>query len=526
MQDPKRLSVFLLAFCLVFSLPFLMRPAAAESVWTLCRGGSPVGVVPIEKKGTVVLAAADVVAKVLRLQVEEERNEKLLIESHGRTLSLVDGSSAGFLDGSVVAFQNAVLHQEGHWWLDEHSLLSAFQSLLGNEARTTPLNWKKAGEPTPKTLSSKARIKGIRWGLQKDEIRAVVDLDEGVVVSVERQPGRIDVSASAVSGPDLSGLSSPWPDKVSVKATFLENRTILSFAYKTKRVKTSAMGSPSRFVLDFTDSAEAVTASIPQIPTYLPVQSAPPSFQTQVQGEGGLGEKSSSISNPIPQRGKKYVVVIDAGHGGNDPGAIGNGIQEKRINLEVALRLADRLRQMGFETRLTRTDDRFLKLGERTELANDWHADVFVSLHCNALPPGNQAQGIEIYLMALPTDQDALRLAQIENRDIVNSGKVDPSDKRTQLLLKILGDMQLHNKISESTTLAECLFRYGQSGGLPMKRVAQAPFYVLRDAAMPAVLVEMGFITDPTEAKLLASAEYQDKIARVIASGLASYLAP
>lgn len=525
MQDPKRFLGFLLAFCWVSLLPFLVRPAVAESTWTLCRGGSPVGAVPIEKKGAAVLVAADAAAKVLRLQVEEGRDEKLLIEFQGRTLSLVDGSSAGFLDGSVVAFQNAVLHRDGHWWLDERSLLSAFQSLLGNAARTTPLSWKKEGEATQKSLSSKPRIKGIRWGLQKDGIRAVIDLDEGVVVSVERQPGRIDVSASAASGPDLGGLSSPWPDKVSVKATFLENRTILSFAYKTKRVKTSAMGSPSRFVLDFIDSAEALSASISP-PAALPVQPISPSFQTQGQTGGGLEGKSPSTSGPIPQKGKRCVVAIDAGHGGNDPGAMGNGIQEKRINLEVALRLADRLRQMGFETRLTRSDDRFLKLGERTELANDWHADIFVSLHCNALPPGNHAQGIEIYLMALPTDQDALRLAQIENRDIVTSGKVDPSDKRTQLLLKILGDMQLHNKISESTTLAECLFRCGQSGGLPMKRVAQAPFYVLRDAAMPAVLVEMGFITDPTEAKRLASAEYQDKIARVLASGLASYLAP
>jgi N-acetylmuramoyl-L-alanine amidase len=128
--------------------------------------------------------------------------------------------------------------------------------------------------------------------------------------------------------------------------------------------------------------------------------------------------------------------------------------------------------------------------------------------------------------MALPTDKDALNLAKIENREYLEdrTGGSAASDRRTELLLKILGDMQQNNKINESTVVAERLFAEGFKAGLPMKRVAQAPFFVLRGAAMPAVLLEMGFITNASEAKLLAQPGYQQKIADAMANGVYSYL--
>ena len=127
-----------------------------------------------------------------------------------------------------------------------------------------------------------------------------------------------------------------------------------------------------------------------------------------------------------------------------------------------------------------------------------------------------------------PTDKDALNLAKIENREYVE-GKAAANnnaevDKRTELLLRILGDMQQNNKINESTELAEALFKAGNGNSLPMKRVAQAPFFVLRGAGMPAVLLETGFVTNETEAKLLAHPGYQERIAKAMAAGVADYL--
>ena len=133
---------------------------------------------------------------------------------------------------------------------------------------------------------------------------------------------------------------------------------------------------------------------------------------------------------------------------------------------------------------------------------------------------------MEIYLMALPTDKDAMELALLENRELVenNGDSVKAADKKTQMLLNILGNMQQNAKISESTGFAEFLFNAGKAGSLKMRRVAQAPFFVLRGAAMPAVLIELGFLTDKQEAKLLSSEEYQKKMANALARGIQEYI--
>jgi len=126
--------------------------------------------------------------------------------------------------------------------------------------------------------------------------------------------------------------------------------------------------------------------------------------------------------------------------------------------------------------------------------------------------------------MALPTDKDAMRLALVENRELGNNNTVQDADAKTNLLLKILGDMEQNAKISQSTSLAESLFNTGRSLGLPMSRVAQAPFFVLRGAAMPAVLVEMGYLTEPEDRRLLNDPVFVDRLMRSLVSGMSSYL--
>jgi len=220
---------------------------------------------------------------------------------------------------------------------------------------------------------------------------------------------------------------------------------------------------------------------------------------------------------------------VDAGHGGHDPGAVGNSLREKDINLKAALQLAERLKRLGLDVRLTRGDDRYLKLAERTAIANNANADIFVSLHCNALPRGKHASGVELYLMAEPSDKDAMDLAVYENRELSGQGQNTSeaeaaADARTKLLLKILGDMQQNDKISESTTLAEFLYKRAQGAGLSLRKVRQAPFFVLRGAGMPAVLVEMGYITEQKDAKLLNTESYRGKMMDNIAAGILDYV--
>lgn len=230
----------------------------------------------------------------------------------------------------------------------------------------------------------------------------------------------------------------------------------------------------------------------------------------------------------VPKTNQKPIVVIDAGHGGHDPGAVGNGLREKDINLKATLELGKILAAKGVDVRYTRTTDVYLKLAQRTEIANKHSASVFISMHCNAVPKGRKAAGLEYYIMAPPSDKDAMQLAITENKELMSGESsaeaAAQADKKTQLLLKILGDMQQNDKINESTALCEYLHKDAKNSGLPMRKVGQAPFFVLRGAAMPAVLVEMGFVTDAAEAKKLNTASYREKICRSIAAGVVQYI--
>lgn len=215
-------------------------------------------------------------------------------------------------------------------------------------------------------------------------------------------------------------------------------------------------------------------------------------------------------------------MAVDPGHGGRDPGAIGaGGIREKDVNLAVALLLERELSRRGVRVVMTRRDDRYLSLAERRDVANAARADLFVSLHCNALPPGRRGEGFEVYLMSLPTDRDAMELALIENKEVGNGGAVE---ERTNMLMRILGDMQQNAKISESIRLAELFVQRMRRAGINAVRVAQAPFFVLRGAAMPAFLLEMGYITNPVEAQRLASPGYQAALASAMAEAIVACL--
>lgn len=235
---------------------------------------------------------------------------------------------------------------------------------------------------------------------------------------------------------------------------------------------------------------------------------------------------------PVPLRAsfgsKRPIVVLDAGHGGHDPGAVANGIREKDINLRAALQLGKMLEENGIDVRYTRKTDVYLKLAERTAFANDNKANVFVSIHCNAMPKGKNAAGLEFYIMAPPSDKDAMQLAIYENKEISGGAEtsqdIQRADQKTRLLLKILGDMQQNDKINESTSLTEVLHRSANSSGLPMRKVRQAPFYVLRGAGMPSVLIEMGYLTDRAEAMKLNTTEYREALCRSFANGIVTYI--
>jgi N-acetylmuramoyl-L-alanine amidase len=218
------------------------------------------------------------------------------------------------------------------------------------------------------------------------------------------------------------------------------------------------------------------------------------------------------------------LIVLDAGHGGHDPGAIGpSGLQEKEVVLDVTRRVARMAEDgLGAKVVLTRGTDVFVPLRERTNFANKQRADLFVSIHANAHPRA-VSEGVETYFLSSEaSDTEARQVAAIENGAV--QLETPASRQKTDLLKSILWDLAQSEFQQESSFLAETVQdSMTQSMRLVNRGVKQAGFYVLGGAAMPAILVEIGFLTNPREERKLATPEYREAAARAIYAGLTEY---
>jgi len=222
-------------------------------------------------------------------------------------------------------------------------------------------------------------------------------------------------------------------------------------------------------------------------------------------------------------------VVIDPGHGGHDPGAVGpSGLYEKNVVLDIALKLKKILLADPFnEVFLTRETDRFISLEERTAIANRKNADFFVSIHANANPV-RRVKGIETYLLNWTNDDEAMRVAARENK--ISLKKMREMHRQMDTLGMILNDLSRDSKRNDSIKLANYI---QQSMVTTLNNessyksidlgVKQALFYVLFGARMPSVLVEVSFISNPQEEQLLSDESYRMQIAKAIAKGLNTY---
>lgn len=222
-----------------------------------------------------------------------------------------------------------------------------------------------------------------------------------------------------------------------------------------------------------------------------------------------------------------FVAVVDPGHGGDKEGAHGpGGLLEKELTLQIARRVARELTKQGGQVVLTRVADETVGLAERAALANAAKADLFLSVHLNAMPgPGRvRAHGVETYfLSADASDASAKVVAARENADRLAG---EPEPDRADPVAGILQDLADTEALSESSRLAQAVHAQLVRGlGAEDRGVKQAPFYVLAGARVPAVLVEVGFVSHAAEARKLASPAYQDRIARAVADGVAAWRA-
>jgi len=349
---------------------------------------------------------------------------------------------------------------------------------------------------TSSSASEKIDVKGIRYWSSPGYTRVVIDLSSPADFSTNRlsNPDRVyfDLKNSRLKKEIKTAL--PVGDGLlkAVRAGQFDAQTV-------------------RVVLDL-EKIKDFTSFILDDPTRLVID---------VNG----AEIAKKPETPVVRR----RVVIDPGHGGHDPGAVGpSGLYEKNVVLDVALKLKKILLADPFnEVFLTRETDRFISLEERTAMANRKNADFFVSIHANANPV-RRVKGIETYLLNWTNDDEAMRVAARENK--ISLKKMREMHRQMDTLGMILNDLSRDSKRNDSIKLAN----YIQQSMITTlnnesnyKRidlgVKQALFYVLFGARMPSVLVEVSFISNPQEEQLLSDESYRMQIAKAIAKGLNTY---
>ena len=250
-----------------------------------------------------------------------------------------------------------------------------------------------------------------------------------------------------------------------------------------------------------------------------------------ISGAQDISALSSTlqITNISDEYDPVKTIVIDPGHGGKDSGTRGKKTLEKDIALEIALRLGQLLQveYPKIKVIFTRTSDKFVPLFERTAIANRNHADLFVSIHCNA-SRRKEANGTETFVMGLHKSAENLEIAKRENQAVLleddykeNYGGFDPNSPEAHIILSAYQNQNLENSIA----LAELMQSEMSRGGIKVSRgVKQAGFVVLRTATMPSILIETGFLSNQQDEAYLATREGRYSVASSIFIGIEKFI--
>ena len=232
------------------------------------------------------------------------------------------------------------------------------------------------------------------------------------------------------------------------------------------------------------------------------------------------------LANVTPRDRSKKVIVIDPGHGGKDSGATGNGYMEKNIVLEIGLELAEQLKAMGYTVHMTRSTDVFIELKDRTKFANDKMADLFLSIHANAIPKGadvNAAYGLETYYLSPGRSERAMRVAALENSE--DMGEMGAFGKLSFLNVLNTEKIIASNKLAIDIQKGVLNNLRKQFPNVKDNGAREAPFWVLVGAQMPAILLETGYISNPDESARIADHKYQKWMVEGMIDGVKHYFA-
>lgn len=414
-----------------------------------------------------------------------------------------------------------------------------------------------------------SEIRGVRLWRAPDNTRLVFDLTapvqhsvftlsapDRIVIDVEGAQMKSRLEQLAIAGTPITGLraAEQAPGKLRIVLDMAAPVSPKSFSLAPNQQY------GHRLVVDLFDHEEDVTPAAPAAtaasaaagatgaqPEAKPVATSPiavtqanspanppanpspsPAPATRLPSASESKEIAAAVREPLPSGKRNIVIAIDAGHGGEDPGALGpRGLHEKNVVLAIARELQRQLNgERGFRAELVRTGDYFIPLRKRTEIARKKSADLFVSIHADAAP-SSSAFGASVFALSDrgATSETARWLADTENRsDLVGGvGSVSLDDK-DRMLAGVLLDLSMTATLSSSLDVGhKVLSNMGRITPLHKRRVEQAGFMVLKSPDIPSILVETGFISNPNESQKLATKSHQQALAHSIHSGIRQF---
>jgi N-acetylmuramoyl-L-alanine amidase len=407
----------------------------------------------------------------------------------GHTVTLTRNWARVVVDDKPLVLDAPVLVRKGVWLVPDSFVERVVPKLAATPA-AAPKPVLAAALPTP-TIVARSALEELRFRSYPSFTRLVLETSAPVSYRVETKGGHdTRVRVTGLAGePRTLEIRDGFVEDVRLERAGPDAVVRVIFDGAPGEVRASTLVDPDRLVLDFHRPA------------------SPAERETRV------------ATTPLK------LMVIDAGHGGHDPGATGpTGLMEKELVLDVARRVARLVsEQLGTKVLLSRDGDHFVPLRDRTSFANRAQADVFVSIHANAHREA-ASEGVETYFLSSEaTDNASRQVAALEN-SVIQLEKPAAKGRGGDLVKTILWDLAQSEFQEESSRLAEVVQdSMTATLRIPSRGVKQAGFYVLGGAAMPAILIEIGFVTNPKEERKLRDNRYRDEIARAIVAGLSEY---
>ena len=437
------------------------------------------------------------VAAALKTRLEATADStQAQLRPAGHVITVTRNWSRILVDGAPVVLDAPVRVRRGVWLVPD-SFLAQVQPRVQPAAAVQPVAATSPATTAP--LVARAVAAAAPVALEELRFRSYPSFTRIVLETSATVTARVETSGGKEARIRLFGLTADARTE-EIGDGFIEQARLeragpdailrVVFEGSAGEVKASALADPPRLVLDFLRPAETAPSR----------------------------DRRDAVT---PLR----VIVLDAGHGGHDPGAIGPaGLQEKDLVLDVTRRVARLIEdKLNVKVLLSRDADHFVPLRDRTSFANKERADLFVSIHANA-NRATASTGVETYFLSSEaTDSTARQVAALEN-SVVQLEKTPGRGGRLDAVKAILWDLAQSEFQLESSRLAEVVQdSMTQTLRIPNRGVKQAGFYVLGGAAMPAILIEIGFVTNPREERRLKESKYRDEIARALFTGLAEY---